>query len=138
WLEIPSVAEQIGTWSELAGRDLARLGTTGGADEITDTAVAQPLLVAAALAVAALLPGPDATAGHSVGELAAGTIAGILDPGDAIRLTAGRADGHDGDRRRQRGGCARRDRGRGRNPGERERGRTGRRGRHRGAAGRAG
>jgi [acyl-carrier-protein] S-malonyltransferase len=92
WLEIPSVAEQIGTWSELAGRDLARLGTVGGADEITDTAVAQPLLVAAALAVAALLPGPDATAGHSVGELAAGAIAGILDPGDAIRLTAVRGN----------------------------------------------
>jgi [acyl-carrier-protein] S-malonyltransferase len=92
WLEIPSVAEQIGTWSELAGRDLARLGTTGGADEITDTAIAQPLLVATALAVAALLPGPDATAGHSVGELAAGTIAGILDPADAIRLTAVRGN----------------------------------------------
>ena len=56
WLEIPSVAEQIGIWSELAGCDLVRLGTTGEADEITDTAVAQPLLVAAALAVAALLP----------------------------------------------------------------------------------
>jgi [acyl-carrier-protein] S-malonyltransferase len=92
WLEIPSVAERIGTWSELAGRDLARLGTTGEADEITDTAVAQPLLVAAALAVAELLPGPDATAGHSVGELTAGTIAGVLDPADAIRLTAVRGN----------------------------------------------
>jgi len=92
WLEIPSVAEQIGTWSELAGRDLARLGTTAEADEITDTAVAQPLLVAAALAVADLLPGPDAAAGHSVGELAAGAIAGVLDPADAIRLTAVRGN----------------------------------------------
>jgi len=76
WLEIPSVAEQVGAWSELAGRDLARLATSGDADEITDTAVAQPLLVAAALAVAGLLPEPDAVAGHSVGELAAGAIAG--------------------------------------------------------------
>jgi len=92
WLEIPSVAEQIGTWSELAGRDLARLGTTAEADEITDTAVAQPLLVAAALAVADLLPGPDAAAGHSVGELAAGAIAGVVDPADAIRLTAVRGN----------------------------------------------
>ena len=55
WLEIPSVAEHIGAWSELAGRDLTRLGTTGDTDEITGTAVAQPLLVAAALAVAALM-----------------------------------------------------------------------------------
>lgn len=88
WLEIPSVAEQIGAWSELAGRDLTRLGTTGDADEITDTAVAQPLLVAAALAVAGLLPEPAAVAGHSVGELAAGAIAGVVSPADAIRLTA--------------------------------------------------
>ncbi len=92
WLEIPSVAEQVGAWSELAGRDLARLGTTGEADEITDTAVAQPLLVAAALAVASLLPEPDATAGHSVGELAAGAIAGVLSPADAIAVTAVRGD----------------------------------------------
>lgn len=88
WLEIPELAEQLGAWSELAGRDLVRLGTTASADEITDTAVTQPLLVAAALAVAGLLPDPDATAGHSVGELAAGAIAGVLSPADAIRLTA--------------------------------------------------
>jgi len=92
WLEIPSVTEQIGIWSELAGRDLVRLGATGEADEITDTAVAQPLLVATALAVAALLPRPDAAAGHSVGELAAGAIAGVIDPADAIRLTAVRGN----------------------------------------------
>ena len=88
WLEIPGVAEQVGAWSELAGRDLTRLGTSADADEITDTAIAQPLLVAAALAVAGLLPEPGAVAGHSVGELAAGAIAGVISPADAIRLTA--------------------------------------------------
>jgi [acyl-carrier-protein] S-malonyltransferase len=92
WLEIPGVADRIGGWSELAGRDLARLGTVGTADEITDTAVAQPLLVAAALAVAGLLGEPDAAAGHSVGELAAGAIAGVLSTGDAIRVTKVRGE----------------------------------------------
>jgi [acyl-carrier-protein] S-malonyltransferase len=92
WLEIPRLAEQFGAWSELAGRDLIKLGSTGTAEEITDTAVAQPLLVAAAIAVAGLLGEPDAAAGHSVGELAAGAIAGVLTPADAIRLTRVRGE----------------------------------------------
>jgi [acyl-carrier-protein] S-malonyltransferase len=92
WLELPGLAEQVGAWSDLAGRDLIRLGTTGSAEEITDTSVAQPLLVAAALAAAALLGDPDAAAGHSVGELAAGAIAGVVSTADAIRLTRVRGE----------------------------------------------
>jgi [acyl-carrier-protein] S-malonyltransferase len=93
WLELPGVAEQIGAWSELVGRDLVRLGTTGSAEEITDTTVAQPLLVAAALAAAGLLPGaPDAVAGHSVGELGAGVIAGVIGAADAMRLVRVRGE----------------------------------------------
>ena len=92
WLELPGLADRLGAWSELAGRDLIRLGTTGSAEEITDTSVAQPLLVAAALAVAGLLDEPDIAAGHSVGELAAGAIAGVMSPQDAIKLTRVRGE----------------------------------------------
>ncbi len=92
WLELPGVADRLGAWSEVAGVDLIRMGTTADADEITDTAVAQPLLVAAALVVADLITDggvrPDIAAGHSVGELAAGAIASVLTPEEAIRLTA--------------------------------------------------
>ena len=93
WLEVPGVADRLGAASELAGCDLIRYGTTAEADEIRDTAIAQPLLVAAALAAAGALAGgapadvrADAAAGHSVGELAAGVLAGVLSEADAMRL----------------------------------------------------
>ena len=96
WLDVPGVAERLGAWSELAGCDLIRYGTTAGADEIRDTAIAQPLLVAAGLAAATALFGEDgpaasrdlAAAGHSVGELTAGAIAGAISARDALRLIA--------------------------------------------------
>ena len=49
WLELPGAEATVAAWSEAIGLDLARLGTTASAEEITDTAVTQPLVVAATL-----------------------------------------------------------------------------------------
>ncbi len=92
WLEMPGVADRISAWSDTVGLDLIAYGTTAGADEIRDTAVAQPLLVAAGLAVAEVLGAtPDAVAGHSVGEFTAAAIAGVLTPEQSLALIRERA-----------------------------------------------
>jgi [acyl-carrier-protein] S-malonyltransferase len=92
WLELPGLADRLGAWSEVVGLDLVAYGTTAGADEIRDTAVAQPLLVAAALASAeALGAAPDLLAGHSVGEFAAAALAGVLTSEQALSLIRDRA-----------------------------------------------
>lgn len=90
WLEDPVFAERLAGYSEVIGLDLAHYGTDADAETIRDTAIAQPLLVASSLAVAAdLLPtldGVGLVAGHSVGELAAVTLAGVLPAADALTL----------------------------------------------------
>ncbi|MFB7589434.1 ACP S-malonyltransferase [Streptomyces sp. NPDC056169] len=88
WLELPGAADRIAAWSEAIGLDLVHYGTKADADEIRDTAVAQPLLVAAGLLSAAALGdvSPGAVAGHSVGEFTAAAFAGVLDDTAALRL----------------------------------------------------
>ncbi|MET8824908.1 ACP S-malonyltransferase [Streptomyces sp. NPDC004610] len=91
WLELPGAADRVAAWSDAIGLDLARYGTHADADEIRDTAVAQPLLVAAGLLSAAALGDiaavrPGAVAGHSVGEITAAAFAGVLDDTAALTL----------------------------------------------------
>jgi [acyl-carrier-protein] S-malonyltransferase len=96
WLELPGAADQIASWSTASALDLARLGTTASAEEITDTAVTQPLVVAATLLAhqeltkRGALPDQPIVAGHSVGEIAAYAIAGVISPDDAVALAATR------------------------------------------------
>jgi [acyl-carrier-protein] S-malonyltransferase len=94
WLELPGVSDTVGQWSELAGLDLVRLGTTADAEEIKDTAVTQPLIVALGAVVAGHLglegDAKRVVAGHSVGELTAAAVAGALSPADAIAFAARR------------------------------------------------
>ncbi|WP_328863366.1 ACP S-malonyltransferase [Streptomyces sp. NBC_00306] len=81
WLELPGAADRIAAWSDAIGLDLVHYGTKADADAIRDTAVAQPLLVAAGLLSASALGdvAPGAVAGHSVGEITAAVFAGVLD-----------------------------------------------------------
>jgi [acyl-carrier-protein] S-malonyltransferase len=97
WLELPGAADQLAAWSTASGLDLIRLGTTASAEEITDTAITQPLVVAATLIAhreltnRGLLSGAaQIVAGHSVGEIAACAIAGVISPDDAVALAATR------------------------------------------------
>ena len=88
WLALPGVASRLHWAAAVTGIDLVGLGTTGTADDIRDTAVAQPLLVAFALAVAGELvdESPQVLAGHSVGEYAAAALSGALTPETALVL----------------------------------------------------
>ncbi|MFJ5528780.1 ACP S-malonyltransferase [Streptomyces sp. NPDC093261] len=88
WLDLPGAADRVAAWSDAIGLDLAHYGTQADADAIRDTAVAQPLLVAAGLLSAAALGDitPGAVAGHSVGEITAAGFAGVLDDTAALML----------------------------------------------------
>ncbi|MCF3141567.1 MULTISPECIES: ACP S-malonyltransferase [unclassified Paenarthrobacter] len=98
WLELPSVEGQLASLSEIAGIDLKAHGTTSDEETIKDTAVAQPLIVAAGLIAASSLFDvelsslPVILAGHSVGEITASALAGVLTDAEAMTFVRERAN----------------------------------------------
>lgn len=97
WLELPGATDQVEQWSKASGLDLVRLGTTATAEEITDTSITQPLVVALTLLAydelnkrGHLNTKTTVVAGHSVGEIAAYAIAGVISADEAITLAATR------------------------------------------------
>ena len=92
WIQDPSLKELLVSWSDAIGLDLLHLGTVASADEIKDTANAQPLIVAASLLGAHALGIKNfaVTSGHSVGELAAAALSGAISESDALRIVRAR------------------------------------------------
>ena len=92
WIGDPAAKLLLSQWSQEIGLDLVRLGTTADADEIKDTSNAQPLIVAAGLLGARAIGSARLAivAGHSVGEITAAAIAGVIDDVDAMKLVRAR------------------------------------------------
>jgi [acyl-carrier-protein] S-malonyltransferase len=92
------VAGQLASLSDIAGIDLIAHGTTSDEETIKDTAVAQTLIVAAGLVAASSLFDvelsslPVILAGHSVGEITASALAGVLTEQEAMTFVRERAN----------------------------------------------
>ncbi|WP_296646312.1 ACP S-malonyltransferase [Rhodoluna sp.] len=100
WLELPAFKASMDEMQAASGIDLIGYGTTADADTIRDTAVAQPLIVSAgAAAFAAMLSGQSASeagiagvAGHSVGEITAAVVSGVMSADQGIKFVKTRGD----------------------------------------------
>ncbi|MEY3676921.1 MAG: hypothetical protein RL351_148 [Actinomycetota bacterium] len=94
WLELPKFKNSLLAMQEASGIDLVTHGTLSDADTIRDTAIAQPLIVAAGVAtLAAMLDGKSAAdagiagvSGHSVGEITAAVVSGVFDAETGIKF----------------------------------------------------
>lgn len=93
WLELPEYRESIESMAATIDIDLIKHGSISDEETIRDTAIAQPLIVSASIATAKLLDlsKVHGVAGHSVGEVSAAQIAGILNQEQAIQLVNLRA-----------------------------------------------
>jgi len=87
---VPEAMEVYRIGSEVTGMDLAHLCFEGPLDELVETEVQQPTLVATSLAILAAVRKagiePDVVVGHSVGEFAALASVRAMTDGEAIGL----------------------------------------------------
>ncbi|CAB4789575.1 unannotated protein [freshwater metagenome] len=89
WLEDQQLRQLLNDFSGAIELDLLHLGTSADANEIRNTANAQPLIVSAGLIGMQALGNKvtyELTAGHSVGEITSSAIAGALTALDAMAL----------------------------------------------------
>lgn len=100
WLGNPEFKTLLENASDACGLDLIKHGTESDAETIRDTAIAQPLIVAAGLGTLSAISSAtgfpitnaDAVAGHSVGEITAAIATGVLTVEEGMKLVATRAN----------------------------------------------
>lgn len=97
WMEVSELSSKVDAFSEITGLDIRFLGTQAETSEITDTAIAQPLIVVAgilsysyALAQGLQVTSDTIVSGHSIGEITAAVVAGVLSEEDAVYLASQR------------------------------------------------
>jgi [acyl-carrier-protein] S-malonyltransferase len=99
WIAETRFKEHLERISDSVGIDLVKHGTSSDADTIRDTAIAQPLIVAAGMLALEGLTSESGklklggVAGHSVGEITASVVAGILGEEEALRFIKQRSQG---------------------------------------------
>jgi [acyl-carrier-protein] S-malonyltransferase len=97
WADTQAAQAVMSQADAALSEDLSGLIARGPIEELNLTTHTQPAMLAASLAVlaawrAASGPEPTVMAGHSLGEYAALTAAGVIDLADAVRLVRIRAD----------------------------------------------
>jgi [acyl-carrier-protein] S-malonyltransferase len=99
WLELEVFRSEIEKYSDILNMDLIHFGTKSDAEQIKDTRIAQPLIVAASMAsyTALVLELGESSmfsgvAGHSVGEITAAHISGILDAEASLKFVKARGE----------------------------------------------
>ena len=96
WVSDSQTKDLVESWSSLISVDLLKLGHSGTAEEIKSTDIAQLLIfvtsIMSSFGLEIKSPNNDSIifAGHSVGEFAAYSLAGVFEADQALRIVAKR------------------------------------------------